>query len=59
VDRTANSFTSYISSSGTNWTLIGSKSITMGINVYIGLGVSSRNDGVLCPAVIDNVTATP
>jgi hypothetical protein len=57
--RTGNTFTSYISPNSTNWFLLGSKSITMGTNVYIGLGVSSRNDGVLCTSVIDNVTATP
>jgi hypothetical protein len=59
VDRVGNTFNSYRSSNGSTWNLIGSKTITMGTNVYIGLAVSSRNDGVLCISVIDNVTATP
>jgi uncharacterized repeat protein (TIGR01451 family) len=59
VDRVGNIFYSYRSSNGSNWSLMGSKTITMGTNVYIGLAVSSRNDGVLCISVIDNVTATP
>jgi hypothetical protein len=59
VDRVGNVFYSYRSSNGTTWSLMGSKTITMGTNVYIGLAVSSHNDGVLCISVMDNVTATP
>jgi hypothetical protein len=39
--------------------LIGSQTITMGSNVYIGLAVTSHNDGTLCTAVFDNITGTP
>jgi hypothetical protein len=59
VDRVGNVFHSYRSSNGTTWSLMGSKTITMGTNVYIGLAVSSHNDGVLCISVMDNATATP
>jgi uncharacterized repeat protein (TIGR01451 family) len=57
--RSGSTFSGYYSSNGTAWTLIGSQTITMGTSVYIGLGVSSHNDGVLCTATFDNVTATP
>jgi uncharacterized repeat protein (TIGR01451 family) len=59
VTRVGNTFTAYHSANGTTWTTIGSQTITMGATTYIGLGVTSHNDGALCPAVLDNVTATP
>ena len=59
VVREGNTFTSYRSSNGSSWIEVGSKTISMGSNVYIGLGVTSHNDGTLCTAVFDNVTATP
>jgi uncharacterized repeat protein (TIGR01451 family) len=59
IVRSGNTFASYCSPSGTNWVSLGSQTITMGANVYIGLGVCSHNDGVLCTATFDHVTATP
>jgi uncharacterized repeat protein (TIGR01451 family) len=59
LDRVGNTFSSYRSSNGSNWSLIGNRSITMSTNVYIGLAVTSRVDGVLCISVMDNVAATP
>jgi hypothetical protein len=59
VVRSGNTFTSYRSANGTTWALIGSQTISMAPNVYIGLGVTSHNDGTLCTATFDNVTATP
>jgi hypothetical protein len=59
IVRSGNTFTSYRSPTGTNWVSLGSQTITMGANVYIGLGVTSHNDGTLCTATFDNVTATP
>jgi uncharacterized repeat protein (TIGR01451 family) len=59
IVRSGNTFTSYRSPTGTNWISLGSQTITMGANVYIGLAVTSHNDGVLCTATFDNVTATP
>lgn len=54
--RAGNTFTSYISSNGTSWTQQGTSTISMAQNAYIGLGVTSHNDGVLCTAVFDNVS---
>jgi hypothetical protein len=59
VVRSGNTFTSSYSANGTTWTLLQSQSITMGSSVYIGIAVTSRNDGVLCTAIFDNLTATP
>ena len=54
--RSGSSFTAYQSSDGTNWTQVGTtQSISMTSSVYVGLAVSSVNDGVLCTATFDNV----
>jgi hypothetical protein len=53
--RSGNTFTGYESADGSAWTLVGSVSITMVADVYIGLAVTSYSYGVLCTAVIDNV----
>jgi hypothetical protein len=57
--RSGSTFTAYYSSNGTTWTLLGTQSISMGSSIYIGLAVTSHNDGTLCTATFDNVTATP
>jgi len=59
IVRTGSTFKGYSSVNGSTWTLIGTQTIPMGVNVYIGLGVTSHNNGVSCTAVFDNVTATP
>jgi uncharacterized repeat protein (TIGR01451 family) len=59
VVRTGSSFKGYSSPDGFTWTLVGSQTISMGSSVYIGLAVTSHNDGTLCTAKFDNVTATP
>jgi type II secretory pathway pseudopilin PulG len=53
--RSGNTFTGYESADGSIWTEVGSVSITMTTDIYIGLAVTSHNDGTLCTAVIDNV----
>ncbi len=57
--RSGNTVTAYRSANGTSWTSMGSVNVSMGTTVYIGLAVTSRNDGSLCTATFDNVTATP
>jgi dextranase len=56
VKRAGNTFTSYRSTDGTNWTAIGSTSITMSTAVYIGLAVCSHADGTLGTAAFTSVT---
>jgi fibronectin type 3 domain-containing protein/regulation of enolase protein 1 (concanavalin A-like superfamily) len=57
--RSGNTFTSYRSSDGVTWTTVGSVTITMSTNVYIGLLVCSHLNGTLCTTTIDNVTVNP
>ncbi len=59
VERTGSSFKGYSSPDGVVWTLVGSQNISMGSSVFIGLAVTSHNDGTLCTATFENVTATP
>jgi hypothetical protein len=58
VVRTGNTFTGYSSSDGVTWTLVGSDTISMAANVYMGLALSSGNNPVLNTATLDNVNAT-
>ena len=57
--RTGNTFTTYCSSNGSSWTQLGSQTINMGANTYIGVCVTSHNPSSVCTATFDNVTATP
>ncbi len=54
--RVGNTLTGYESSNGSTWTQVGTDTITMATNVYIGLCVTSHNDGTLCTAVVDNIS---
>jgi len=49
-------FTGSISPDGTTWTLVGTESISMGSNVYIGLAVTAHNASAACQAIFTNVT---
>ena len=58
--RSGNRFSAYYSTNGTSWAQLGStQSITMGTTTTIGIPVTSKVDGTLCTATVDNVTATP
>jgi uncharacterized repeat protein (TIGR01451 family) len=59
IVRTGNVFASYSSATGSTWAFIGSQTIPMASTVYIGLAVTSHNDGILCTAVFDNISAVP
>lgn len=54
--RSGNLFTAYSSVDGVSWTLVGSATITMASNVYIGLIVNSHDNSVLATASFDNVS---
>jgi len=51
-------FTGSISTDGTTWTMVGSESIQMSANVYIGLAVTAHNATATCQAVFTNITTT-
>jgi Fibronectin type III domain len=56
IVRSGDSFSSYSSANGVNWSQIGSPvTIPMPNDVYIGLAVTAHNDGTLCTAEFDNV----
>ena len=55
LTRTGNAFTAYQSVDGTNWAQIGSATISMATSVYVGLAVTSHNNGVLNTSILDNV----
>ncbi len=59
VTRVGNVFTAYRSPDGTTWTTIGTQTITMATNVYIGLAVTSHTTATLCAATLDNLTVNP
>ena len=59
VVRTGNTFRASYSPNGIFWTEFGVQNVSMGSSVFIGLAVTSHDDGVLNTAVFDNVTATP
>jgi glucuronoarabinoxylan endo-1,4-beta-xylanase len=50
-------FTGYCSPDGTNWTLVGSTTLTNITTAYIGLAVTAHNNSSLCTATFDNVSA--
>ena len=54
--RRGSTFTAYVSADGAAWTSIGSRSVTMAANAWVGLVVCSHNTGVLNTATFDRVT---
>jgi hypothetical protein len=59
VSRSGNTFSSYVSPDGVNWTQLGtSQTITMGQSVDAGLAVTSGSTTALANATFDNVSVT-
>jgi hypothetical protein len=57
--RSENTFTSYISSNGINWTAVGAPlTLTMNDRVYIGLALTSHSSNALATATFTNVSVT-
>jgi hypothetical protein len=54
--RSGNTLTGFKSPDGVTWTQVGSESIPMAANIFIGLAVTSHNPAALCTAVFDNVS---
>jgi regulation of enolase protein 1 (concanavalin A-like superfamily) len=54
--RVGNKFKGYSSDDGTNWTLVGTTTISMSSNVYVGLCVTSHHYGLLSTAEFENVS---
>ena len=56
LTRSAGTFTAYESPDGANWTTVGSDTIAMSTNVFIGLAVTAHNNSAMCASSIDNVS---
>jgi hypothetical protein len=57
--RFGNTFTGYQSEDGSSWTAVGTAvTINLAANAYVGLAVTSHNNGSLCTAMIDNVSVS-
>jgi hypothetical protein len=54
--RRGDTFSAYESADGTSWERVDSETINMAEKIYVGLPVTSHDDGVVCEALIDNVT---
>ena len=55
LTRSGNTLTGYVSTDGINWTQIGSASIAMNSQVYIGLAVTSHTTAAISTATFDNI----
>ncbi len=56
--RDGNTFTAFSALDGENWTSLGSTSISMSDPYYVGLAVTSHNDGAINQAVFNHVSIT-
>lgn len=57
ITRTGNLVSGYLSTDGTSWTLRNSVTLSaLPATVYVGLAVTSHNDGTLATGVFDNVS---
>lgn len=59
LTRAGNVITAYKSSNGTSWTTVGSTTVTLAANCYIGLTVSSGSTTTLNTSQFSNVSVTP
>jgi fibronectin type 3 domain-containing protein len=57
--RTGNVITGYASADGQSYTLLGSTTISMAASVFVGLAVTSNNDGTLSTAAFANALVAP
>ncbi len=58
IERSGNTFTGSISTDGSSWSVVGSTTISMNTDVYIGMAVTAHNDGELCTAGFSNVSTS-
>ena len=56
--RSGATLSGYQSSDGVNWMLVGTETISMTTDVFVGLAVSSHNNSVTTAATFDNVTVS-
>jgi endonuclease/exonuclease/phosphatase family metal-dependent hydrolase len=54
--RSGNTFDAYRSSDGSSWSHVGSEWIAMGSTIYVGVAVTSHNDGAVATGTFSNVS---
>jgi regulation of enolase protein 1 (concanavalin A-like superfamily) len=54
--RAANNITASMSAGGSQWTTLGTSTVSLGSSVYVGLAVTSHASGVVTTAKLSNVT---
>jgi hypothetical protein len=54
----AGNFTGSVSADGSTWTMVGTETIQMSANAYIGLALTAHDAALTCQAVFSNVTTT-
>jgi regulation of enolase protein 1 (concanavalin A-like superfamily) len=59
LTRSGNAFTAYASEDNLTWRVLGSATVPMGANVYVGLPVTSHLNSVATTATFDNISLTP
>jgi glucose/arabinose dehydrogenase len=58
LERSGTTFNAYASPNGTSWTLVGTDTISMATNAYVGLAVTSHNTSQRCAATFNSVSLT-
>ena len=58
LERAGNTFTASASPNGTTWTVVGTDTITMASNAYVGIAVTSHTTSQRCAATFTNVSVT-
>jgi regulation of enolase protein 1 (concanavalin A-like superfamily) len=57
--RSGNTLTASMSTDGTNWVQVGSTTIPMAVNVFVGLAVTAHNNGTVNTSTFDGVQVPP
>jgi glucose/arabinose dehydrogenase/regulation of enolase protein 1 (concanavalin A-like superfamily) len=57
--RSGSSLTGFRSADGTNWIQVGTATVNMSGDVYVGLALTAHNNTVNCTAVFDGVATMP
>jgi hypothetical protein len=56
ISRSGSTFAGSVSPDGSQWTLVGTDTISMATNVWVGLVVTAHNNGVLNTSTLDQVS---
>jgi regulation of enolase protein 1 (concanavalin A-like superfamily) len=56
--RAGNDFTASYSSDGATWTVLGTQTVTMGANIFVGLAACAHSTSTVTTATFDNLSAS-